>query len=453
MFDAARFGLDLDRLDRALTRPRLVERGKVTKVVGLVVEGHVPDASVGSLVEIARTDPGRGDTAEDSPPVVAEVVGFREKTALMMPLGEIGGVRMGSLITPRQGLARVPVGDAMLGRVFDGLGRPLDGRPMPVLNQERSLYAEPMNPLKRRPITDPMWLGIRSIDTMLTCGRGQRVGIFAGSGVGKSVTLGMIARNASSDINVIALVGERGREVLGFMERDLGPEGLKRSVVIAATSDTAPLVRIRAAYLATTIAEHFRGQGAQVLLMMDSVTRFAMAQREVGLAAGEPPTTRGYTPSVFALLPRLLERAGTCDGPGSITGLYTVLVEGDDLNDPIGDSCRSILDGHVVLSRDLAARNHYPAIDVLQSASRVMPEVTDDRHRASAGVVRELMAAYSQAEDLINIGAYQRGANPTIDRAVTQIADITSMLRQGMTEQLPPDESLAALHRIAEAGA
>lgn len=442
MFDVARFGIDVDRLDGAVKRPSLVERGKVTQVVGLVVEGHVPGARVGSLCEISVS----GDST-----VVAEVVGFRERTALMMPLGDIGGVQMGSLVTPRSALASVAVGDAMLGRVFDGLGRPLDRRPMPALTHERSLYAAPQNPLERRPITDPMWLGIRAIDTMLTCGRGQRVGIFAGSGVGKSVTLGMIARNASSDVNVIALVGERGREVLGFIERDLGAEGLKRSVIIAATSDTAPLVRIRAAYLATTIAEHFRAQGNQVLLMMDSVTRFAMAQREVGLAVGEPPTTRGYTPSVFALLPRLLERAGTCSGEGSITGLYTVLVEGDDLNDPIGDACRSILDGHVVLSRDLASRNHYPAIDVLQSASRVMPDVTDDRHRASAATLRELMAAYRRAEDLINIGAYQRGANPTIDRAVTQIRDINGMLRQGMTERFAPDASLTHLHGIAEA--
>ena len=443
MFDLARFGLDLDRLENAVSRPARVQRGKVTEVVGLVVCAHVPNVRVGTLCEIA---------VEGSAPVIAEVVGFRGNTALMMPLGDIAGVRMGSQVTPRKALATVPVGDEMLGRVFDGLGRPLDRKPMPALAESRPLYAEPLNPLERKRIDQPMWLGIRAIDTMLTCGRGQRVGIFAGSGVGKSVTLGMIARNASSDINVIALVGERGREVLGFMERDLGPEGLARSVVVAATSDTAPLVRIRAAYLATAIAEHFRAQGKHVLLMMDSVTRFAMAQREVGLAAGEPPTTRGYTPSVFALLPRLLERAGTCGGEGSITGLYTVLVEGDDMNDPIGDACRSILDGHVVLSRALAARNHYPAIDVLESASRVMPDVTSDRHRASAAAVRELLAAYRQAEDLINIGAYQRGANPTIDRAVHHIQAINGMLRQGMSDNVEPDSALGLLHGIAEAG-
>ncbi len=442
MFDVSTFGIDVDALARRVTRPAPVARGKVTQVVGLVVEGTVPGARVGSLCEIA---------VDGGAPVVAEVVGFRERTALMMPLGDIGGVRMGSLVTPRKALASVPVGEGMLGRVFDGLGRPLDDRGAFPVDEERPLYAEPLNPLRRRPIEDPMWLGIRAIDTMLTCGRGQRVGIFAGSGVGKSVTLGMIARNASSDINVIALVGERGREVLGFIERDLGPEGLARSVVVAATSDTAPLVRIRAAYLATAIAEHFRDRGANVLLMMDSVTRFAMAQREVGLAVGEPPTTRGYTPSVFALLPRLLERAGTCAGEGSITGLYTVLVEGDDMNDPIGDSCRSILDGHIVLSRDLAARNHYPAIDIMQSASRVMPEVADDAHKRSAGVIRELVAAYRRAEDLINIGAYQKGANPTIDRAVAQMPAIDGMLRQGMAEQVDPDACLRHLHGIVGA--
>jgi flagellum-specific ATP synthase len=444
MFEVDDYLIDLDALDKRLAlAPGPVSQGKVTQVVGLVVEGSVPGARIGSLCEI---------TVEGAQPVVAEVVGFRDSTALMMPLGAISGVRMGAHVKPRQGLSQVPVGDTMLGRVFDGLGRPLDGRPMPVTTETRPLYAEPLNPLQRRPIEEPMWLGIRAIDCLMTSGRGQRVGIFAGSGVGKSVTLGMIARNASSDINVIALVGERGREVLGFIERDLGPEGLARSVVVAATSDTAPLVRIRAAYLATTIAEHFRAQGKQVLLMMDSVTRFAMAQREVGLAVGEPPTTRGYTPSVFALLPRLLERAGTCDGPGSITGLYTVLVEGDDLNDPIGDAVRSILDGHIVLSRQLASSNHYPAIDVLVSASRVMSEVTDEAHRESAGTLRELIAAYRKAEDLINIGAYQSGANPVIDRAVAQNEAITRLLRQGIRESVGPEEALRQMHGIVQAG-
>ncbi len=444
MFDARTFGVDLGALERRLERVGApVQSGKVTQVVGLVIEGFVPGARVGSLCEITT---GPNET------VTAEVVGFREKTALMMPLGDVGGVQMGAPVTPRKALAHVPVGPGLLGRVLDGLGRPLDGQPLPDGERDMPLYAEPMNPLQRRPIDQPLWLGIRAIDCLLTCGRGQRVGIFAGSGVGKSVTMGMIARNATSDINVIALVGERGREVLSFIQRDLGPEGLKRSVVVAATSDTAPLVRIRAAYLATTIAEYFRACGKNVLLMMDSVTRFAMAQREVGLAAGEPPTTRGYTPSVFALLPRLLERAGTCDGPGSITGLYTVLVEGDDLNDPIGDSVRSIIDGHVVLSRDLASRNHYPAIDVLVSASRVMGDVTSDGHRQNAGTLRQLLAAYRKAEDLINIGAYQRGANATIDRAVAQIDAIDGLLRQAQHEHIDPKRSLEQMAGIVRAG-
>lgn len=445
MFDVRGFGLDLDALARNLDGVGKVgpTDGKVTQVVGLVVEGHVPGARVGALVDIR---------VEGQPPVAAEIVGFRRNTALMMPLGDIGGVRMGSRITPRRSVASVPVGEAMLGRVFDGLGRPLDGRPPPEPEAELPLYAEPINPLRRRPVDTPAWMGIRAIDCLLTCGRGQRVGIFAGSGVGKSVTLGMIAKNCASDVNVIALIGERGREVLGFLEHDLGPEGLARSVVIAATSDTAPLIRIRAAWLATTIAEYFRGLGRDVVLMMDSLTRFAMAQREVGLAVGEPPTTRGYTPSVFALLPKLLERAGRDEGPGAITGIYTVLVEGDDLNDPIGDAARSILDGHVVLSRALAARNHYPAIDVLVSASRCMSDVTDKAHRADAGAIRELLAAYRKAEDLINIGAYQKGANPTIDRAMAQIEAIDGLLRQAVDERVPPEKALAHMRGIVRAG-
>jgi FliI/YscN family ATPase len=296
-----------------------------------------------------------------------------------------------------------------------------------------------------------MWLGIRAIDTLITCGKGQRVGVFAGSGVGKSVTLGMMARNASSDVNVIALIGERGREVLNFIKHDLGPAGIKRSVVIVATSDTSPLERIRAAKFATAVAEYFRGKGKDVLLMMDSITRFAMAQREIGLATGEPPTTRGYPPSVFAYLPRLLERAGRVASGGSITGLYTVLVEADDMNDPIGDTVRSIIDGHVILSRDLAAKNHYPAIDVSMSASRVMSSVASSEHRAAAGKIRELIASYRKAEDLINIGAYQKGSNPTIDRAIQQIDSINQMLKQAVEEKIDPQMSLRQLLGIVNA--
>lgn len=446
IFSVHDFGFDLDAFARRLDGAGKLgaQSGKVTQVVGLVVEGYVPGARVGSLVDIA---------VDGQPePVVAEIVGFRERTALMMPLADIGGIRMGSRITPRAGLARVPCGEAMLGRVFDGLGRPLDGRPMFEPDAELPLYADPINPLQRRPVDTPQWTGIRAIDCLLTCGKGQRVGIFAGSGVGKSVTLGMIARNCAADVNVIALIGERGREVLGFLQHDLGPEGLARSVVVAATSDTAPLVRIRAAWLATTIAEYFRGQGKDVMLMMDSLTRFSMAQREVGLAIGEPPTTRGYTPSVFALLPKLLERAGRDDGPGAITAMYTVLVEGDDLNDPIGDAARSILDGHIVLSRQLAAQNHYPAIDVLVSASRCMSDVTARDHRDAAGTLRELLAAYRKAEDLINIGAYQKGANPTIDRALGQIDAINGLLKQRVEERVEPDKALSHLRGIVRAG-
>ncbi len=444
MFDVRSFGVNLDALSARLDRVgRPVEAGKVTKVVGLIVEGSVPGARVGSLCEIAITG---------QRPVLAEVVGFRDQTALMMPLGDVGGIEMGSTVTPRRSTAMVPVGDSMLGRVFDGLGNPLDDLGPVNYTDQMPLYAEPINPLRRRAIDEPAWMGIKAIDCLLTCGRGQRVGIFAGSGVGKSVTLGMMARNCSSDVNVIALIGERGREVLSFIENDLGPEGLKRSVIVAATSDMAPLVRIRAAWYATTIAEYFRKEGKNVVLMMDSVTRFAMAQREIGLATGEPPATRGYTPSCFALLPRLLERAGRDNGPGSITGIYTVLVEGDDLNDPIGDAVRSILDGHIVLSRDLAARNHYPAIDVLVSASRVMGDVTTPDHRKSAGVIRELLAAYRRAEDLINIGAYKHGANPTIDRAIAQIDAMNRLLRQAIEERVEYAASIRDMQGIVRAG-
>ena len=444
MFNVEKFGLNMDALAERLDDSRdLNEEGKVTQVVGLVVEGYVPGASVGSM---CRIELAAGKF------IMAEVVGFREGTALMMPLGDVGGIQMGSKIRRLKTAATVPAGYGMLGRVFDGLGQPLDGKPMPAFDAQMPLYADPINPMKRRPIDEPAWMGIKAIDCLLTCGRGQRVGIFAGSGVGKSVTMGMIARNCTSDVNVIAMIGERGREVLGFIEKDLGPEGLKRSVVITATSDTSPLVRLRAAWYATAVAEFFRSEGKNVVLMMDSLTRFSMAQREIGLAIGEPPATRGYTPSVFALLPRLLERAGRDDGPGSITGMYTVLVEGDDLNDPVGDAARSILDGHIVLSRDLAARNHYPAIDVLVSASRVMSDVTDGTHRANAGKLRELMSAYARAEDLVNIGAYRSGANATIDRALAQIDPINRLLRQGVEDKIRPENALGEMQQIISAG-
>ncbi len=416
-------------------------RGKVTNIVGLVVEGHCPSASVGTLCELLPQGGGE--------PVAAEVVGFRNSKALLMPLGELRGLGPGSLIRVRRSRASVNVGDELLGRVVDALGNPIDDEPPPKgLSIERPLYALPPNPMARRKIEDPLDLGVRAINGLLTCGTGQRMGIMAGSGVGKSVLLGMMARQARADVNVIALIGERGREVREFIERDLGPEGLARSVVVVATSDQSPLLRMRGAFVATTIAEHFCAEGKNVLLMMDSVTRFAMAMREVGLAIGEPPTTKGYTPSVFATLPKLLERAGSFRGAGSITGLYTVLVEGDDMNEPVADAVRSILDGHIVLSRDLAARNHYPSIDILASSSRVMRDIVSPEHFARGGKLREVLATYREAEDLINIGAYVSGSNPRIDYARSKIEAVTSFLRQGMGESVDFASSLSVLKEL-----
>jgi flagellum-specific ATP synthase len=443
MFNPDQFGLNLNALARKMDGvAKPTAKGRVTQVIGLVVEGYVPNARMGATCEIER---------KDMPPLEAEIVGFRGDVALMMPMGDLHGIEQGCPISSKYQSAQVGVGQAMLGRVLDGMGRPLDDLPFPKIDAQMPLNSEPINPMQRQIIDTPMWLGIRAIDTLITCGKGQRVGVFAGSGVGKSVTLGMMARNASSDVNVIALIGERGREVLNFIKHDLGPAGIKRSVVIVATSDTSPLERIRAAKFATAVAEYFRGKGKDVLLMMDSITRFAMAQREIGLATGEPPTTRGYPPSVFAYLPRLLERAGRVASGGSITGLYTVLVEADDMNDPIGDTVRSIIDGHVILSRDLAAKNHYPAIDVSMSASRVMSSVASSEHRAAAGKIRELIASYRKAEDLINIGAYQKGSNPTIDRAIQQIDSINQMLKQAVEEKIDPQMSLRQLLGIVNA--
>jgi flagellum-specific ATP synthase len=414
--------------------------GKVTKIVGLVVEGYCPASTVGSLCELVPLNGGV--------PVPAEVVGFRDSRALLMPLGELRGLGPGSLIRVRRDSASLAVGHELLGRVVDAMGQPIDGRPLPAMTREMPLYALPAGPMERRKIDTPLDLGIRSINGLLTCGQGQRLGIMAGSGVGKSVLLGMMARNTRADVNVIALIGERGREVREFIERDLGEEGLARSVLVVATSDQSPLLRMRGAFVATTLAEYFCAQGKSVLLMMDSVTRFAMAMREVGLAIGEPPATKGYTPSVFATLPKLLERAGSFRGEGSITGLYTVLVEGDDMNEPIADAVRSILDGHIVLSRALAARNHYPCIDVLTSASRVMRDITSPQHQEMAGRVREILATYREAEDLINIGAYAAGSNPRIDRAIGKIEAVNRFLHQKMTEAIDLDTTLAELQAL-----
>ncbi|RME41172.1 MAG: FliI/YscN family ATPase [Deltaproteobacteria bacterium] len=411
--------------------------GKVVQIVGLVVEGFCPTAAVGTLCQLK---PLNGE-----PPVLAEVVGFKGERALLMPLGELRGLGPGSLIRVLRDRASMAVGDALLGRVIDALGNPIDNLPYPDCDREMPIYALPAGPLERENICQPLELGVRAIDGLLTCGIGQRMGIMAGSGVGKSVLLGMMAQNTRADVNVIALIGERGREVREFIERDLGPDGLARSVVVVATSDQSPLLRMRGAFVATTIAEYFANQGKNVLLMMDSATRFAMGMREVGLAIGEPPTTKGYTPSVFATLPKLLERAGNFKGKGSITGLYTVLVEGDDMNDPVADAVRSILDGHIVLSRDLAARNHYPAIDILTSASRVMRDIVSPEHRQAAGWLRENLATYREAEDLINIGAYVAGSNPKIDRAIARIDEITAFLRQNMEDSTAFAETVQRL--------
>lgn len=414
--------------------------GKVTKIVGLVVEGYCPTASIGTLCELT---PLSGGT-----PVPAEVVGFRDGRALLMPLGELRGLGPGSLIRVVRDSASLAVGIEMLGRVIDAMGHPIDNQPLNVCADEMPLYALPAGPMSRKTIDKPLDLGVRSINALLTCGTGQRMGIMAGSGVGKSVLMGMIAKNTRADINVIALIGERGREVREFIERDLGEEGLARSVVVVATSDQSPLLRMRGAFVATTIAEYFCLQGKNVLLMMDSVTRFAMAMREVGLAIGEPPTTKGYTPSVFATLPKLLERAGSFKGAGSITGLYTVLVEGDDMNEPVADSVRSILDGHIVLSRKLAAANHYPCIDILTSASRVMRDIVSPEHHKRAGQIREILATYREAEDLVNIGAYSSGSNARIDHALSMIDKVNSYLRQGMNEAVDFSTTIKQLEQL-----
>ena len=436
-FDGAHYLRVLEACD-----PIQVE-GRVVDVVGTVIEGHVPDCSIGQLCEIF---PGGGERALD-----AEIVGFRGDRVLIMALGEMRGLKPGSPIIALRTAAKAPVGLGLLGRVLDGQGRPMDGRGPLKYDSERELYGEPVNAMARARIRKPMDLGIRAINGLLTCGVGQRIAIMAGSGVGKSTLLGMIARKTKADINVIALVGERGRELNDFIERDLGPEGLARSILVVATSDTSPLIRVRAAFVATAIAEHFRDEGADVLLMMDSVTRFAMAQREIGLSIGEPPTSKGYTPSVFALLPKLLERAGMGEsGGGSITGLYSVLVEGDDMNEPIADAVRAILDGHIVLSRRLAEEGHFPAIDVLASKSRLMNDIAEPSHIKAAIEVVGLLAAHRRAEIMIDVGAYVRGSNPKVDRAMDMQPAIELYLKQGVDDNGSMSASVQGLNLLAE---
>jgi flagellum-specific ATP synthase len=415
-------------------------RGKVTKIVGLVIEGYCPQATIGSICEIM--------SLYDRSSIWAEVVGFRETVALLMPLGEIHGLGIGSLIRVLDVNAYVKVGQSLLGRVVDAMAEPLDGKGPLKCNEQQELYRLPPSPMNRSQITEILDLGVRSLNGLLTCGKGQRMGIMAGSGVGKSVLLGMVARNTKADINIIALIGERGREVKEFVENDLGEKGLSRSVVVTATSDQSPLLRMRGAFSAMAMAEYFCAKGKSVLLMMDSVTRFAMAMREIGLAVGEPPTTKGYTPSVFSRLPKLLERAGNFTGMGSITGLFSVLVEGDDMNEPVADAVRSILDGHIVLSRDLAAKNHYPAIDILQSSSRVMRKLVDDDHLQMSVKIREILAVYSEQEDLINIGAYKNGANPKIDMALKYIELVNRFLCQDIMEKSSMKQTLEDLKKL-----
>ncbi len=433
--------IDLEKYHMVLDASSSIRAsGKVTKVIGLVAEAHGPASRLGSICDIYP----RGDM----PKVKAEVLGFRDNRILLMPLGDLRGIGPGSLVVTKQQKALVRVGDGLLGRVIDGLGNPIDGKGPIRFDGEYPIYTNPKNPLLRKRISQPLDMGIRAISGLLTIGCGQRVGIFAGSGVGKSVLLGMIARKTTADVNVIALIGERGREVNDFIEKELGEKKLKKSVVVVATSDNLPLIRMRGAFVATAIAEYFRDQGKKVVLMMDSITRFAMAQREVGLATGEPPTTKGYTPSVFALLPKLLERAGTSSNDGSITGLYTVLVEGDDMNEPVADAVRAILDGHIVLSRELAMQNHYPAIDILNSISRVMDDITSPQHRKYANRLKEISATYKKAEDLINIGAYVEGSNSRIDYAIKMIEKTNDYLKQGVDESVSFEDSVQQLENL-----
>ncbi len=419
--------------------------GKVKQVVGIMIESIGPQCSIG---DICKLYPESGDPDNY---IIGEVVGFRDEIVMIMPYSSVHDIAPGWLVESTGKSLEIKVGPAIVGKVLDSLGQPLDGSPLPANLQPWPTENNPPNPLKRPPIREPLEVGVRAIDSLLTIGKGQRMGIFAGSGVGKSTLLGMIARNTKADINVIGLVGERGREVREFIERDLGEEGLKRSIVVAATSDQPALMRIKGAFTATAIAEYFRDQGLDVLLMMDSVTRIAMAQREVGLATGEPPATKGYTPSVFSLLPRLLERSGTNER-GTITAIYTVLVDGDDFNEPIADTVRGILDGHIVLDRNLANKGHYPAINILRSISRLMTELASEEHLRHAEKLRELLSTYTDSEDLINIGAYKRGSSREIDEAIRYYPKITAFLKQRIDEKATMAESIEALQQLFAGG-
>jgi len=429
--------INFDKYDTAVEKCVTIRpEGRVSQVIGLIAEGDSLGLGIGSLCSIIN------DQGQE---VKAEVVGFKKEKALFMPYGDIRGISLGSRILPIAASQKVGVSAQLLGRVIDGMGNPIDGKGDIEFTQAYSLYGKPMGPMQREPIKEPLDVGVAAINSMITLGKGQRVAIMAGSGVGKSVLMGMMTKHTSADVVVIGLIGERGREVKDFINDTLGEEGLKRAVVVAATSDSPPLVRIRGAYLATTIAEYFRDQGKNVLLMVDSITRFAMSSRDVGLAAGEPPTSRGYTPSFFVQIPILLERAGNMENGGSITGIYTVLVEGDDLNDPVGDTVRSIVDGHIVLSRDLANRGHYPAIDVLASVSRVMRDVSQKDHMVVRDKAVSVISSFRNAEDMITIGAYIDGSNPGVDEAKRLMPGITNFLRQDMNRKVDIATSVEGL--------
>ena len=431
--------VDFAKYNRVLEQPFYRKKGKVVNVVGLTIESAGPDARLGDICEITPEGEER--------PILAEVVGFKDKKTLLMPYDSVDGIALGCIVENTDNPLQVTVSDALLGKTLNGLGIPVDDtrvEGVPYL-----VEAAPPDPLSRKIIDEVLPLGVKAVDGLITVGKGQRIGIFAGSGVGKSTLMGMFARNTKADINVIALIGERGREVREFIERDLGEEGMRRSVVVVATSDRPALERNKAAKTATAIAEYFRDQGKDVLLMMDSLTRFSMAQREIGLASGEPPVSRGYPPSVYSEMPKLLERAG-CAQVGSITGLYTVLVDGDDMNEPITDTARSILDGHIMLNRKLAHQNHYPAIDVLQSISRCMSQIVDKEHKVLAGKLKNVLATYNEAEDLINIGAYKSGSNPKIDHAIEKIDAVNEFLMQDVDAKYDYEQAVDMLRELFE---
>ena len=440
MSEEFRHEFNIQKYYNLLDRDYVMSFGKVSKIVGLTMESFGPPCKLNDLCEVISKD--------GTNKVMAEVVGFRDNKVLLMPFDVVDGIGLGAIVKNTGDVLTVKVGPQLLGKVLDGIGRPMDGSTLEY-EEEYPIDNAPPDPLQRKLISEVLPLGVKAVDGLLTIGKGQRVGIFAGSGVGKSTLLGMFARNTRADINVIALIGERGREVGEFIERDLGEEGLKRSVLVIATSDKPALIRNKAAKTATAIAEYFRDQGKDVLLMMDSLTRFSMAQREIGLASGEPPVTRGYPPSVYSELPKVLERAGNTF-KGSITGLYTVLVDGDDFNEPITDTARGILDGHIVLSRKLGHKNHYPAIDILASISRCMSAIATKEHKAAAGKLKNVLATYNDAEDLINIGAYRSGSNPDIDYAITKINKVNQFLMQDVDSKFLSDDELNMLNEIFE---